>query len=252
MGDIQLYCLMPLLFAKGEGYPRFMRNVAWQDKELATGLASWTELRHDTILYAKQSSSWEGLLPWWPVVKGYVEPNPYLYARLAALARFMITGLQNKGLMLDEFRTKLEVLERFLLTFRDISIKELVGQPLTHSEYDLICHFGPCIEELVTFPKEIRNQIENEADDKMAVVADVHTDQLNNLCLEEGVGFPLNLYVIVAVEETVKVTEGSIFTYYEFPQPISDRLTDKAWQEIQTGSNPKPLPDWVGSFVDLD
>lgn len=246
-----LYCLMPLLFAKGEGYPQFMQNFAWQDKELATSLASWAELRHDTILYAKQSSSWESLPPQWLFAKGYVEPNPHLYARLAALARFMITGFRDNGLMLEEFQTKLEYFELLLLFLRDISIKELTNQPLTHSEYDLICHFGPCIEGLVTFSEEISGQIKNEADDKMAVVADVHTDQLNKLCLEEGVGFPLKLYVILAVEETVKVTEGSVFSYYEFPQPISDRLTDEAWQDIQTGSNPKPLPVWVGSFVDL-
>ena len=50
-----LYCLMAMLMPKGEGYPPFMRNAAWVDKDLFTALASWGELRHDTILYAKQS-----------------------------------------------------------------------------------------------------------------------------------------------------------------------------------------------------
>ena len=38
-----------------KGYPSFMRNEAWTDKSLNTSLGSWAELRHDTILYAKQS-----------------------------------------------------------------------------------------------------------------------------------------------------------------------------------------------------
>jgi len=50
-----LYALQPLLEEFGEGYPTFMQTQAWQDKELQTALASWAELRHDTILYAKQS-----------------------------------------------------------------------------------------------------------------------------------------------------------------------------------------------------
>jgi len=50
-----LYCLMPLLFEKGEGFPPFMQNLAWLRKDINTALGSWTELRHDTILYAKQS-----------------------------------------------------------------------------------------------------------------------------------------------------------------------------------------------------
>jgi hypothetical protein len=50
-----LYTLKPLLNEFGDGYPTFMQTEAWQKKELQTSLASWTELRHDTILYAKQS-----------------------------------------------------------------------------------------------------------------------------------------------------------------------------------------------------
>jgi len=50
-----LYCLMPLLEIKGEGYPPFVQTTAWQDKDLAAAFGSWAELRHDTMLFAKQS-----------------------------------------------------------------------------------------------------------------------------------------------------------------------------------------------------
>jgi hypothetical protein len=54
-----LYSLLPLLSDPGEGFPYFMQNEAWVDKQLSTALGSWAELRHDTILYAKQSYTTE-------------------------------------------------------------------------------------------------------------------------------------------------------------------------------------------------
>ena len=38
-----------------EGYPSFMRTTAWNDKSLMTAHGTWTELRYDSILYAKQA-----------------------------------------------------------------------------------------------------------------------------------------------------------------------------------------------------
>jgi len=84
-----LYSLRPLLAEKSEGYPAFMHSAAWEDKDLFTFLGSWAELRHDTILYAKQSYTLKATsiqVPPEPA-RGYVEPQPEVYARLAALAR---------------------------------------------------------------------------------------------------------------------------------------------------------------------
>jgi len=52
-----------------------MQNEAWTDKELNAALGSWAELRHDTILYAKQSVR-DGMPPSSYLRQGYVEPNP--------------------------------------------------------------------------------------------------------------------------------------------------------------------------------
>ena len=51
-----LYTFRPLLAPKApdSGYPSFMTNDAWTRKDLNTVLGSWTELKHDTLLYAKQ------------------------------------------------------------------------------------------------------------------------------------------------------------------------------------------------------
>jgi len=243
-----LYCLMPLLYKKGVGYPVFMQTTAWSDKELLTALASWAELRHDTILYAKQSVTPVGISPEAP--KSYVEPNPHLYARLASLVRYTREGLGSRDLLLEGFGDKLDLFETLLLFLRDISIKELENIPLSDSDYENIFCFGKVMQDLVSVVKDPQNPRERETDD-MAVVADVHTDHNTNQCLEEGVGYPLEIFVIVNEGGTIRITRGAIFSYYEFIQPTADRLSDEEWREMLTGDTPPSMPEWASSFMDI-
>ena len=57
------------------------RTEAWQRRMLNGQLASWAQLRHDTILYAKQSYT-GGAVCDFP--DAYVDPYPQFYARVAA------------------------------------------------------------------------------------------------------------------------------------------------------------------------
>jgi hypothetical protein len=91
-----LYTLDALIGEKGEGYPSFMHSKAWLHKELNTFLSSWTELKHDTILYAKQIYAEMGGGMAGVDDRGYVEPNPKLYARLAALVNMTREGLSTR------------------------------------------------------------------------------------------------------------------------------------------------------------
>ena len=243
-----LYSLMPMLFPKGAGYPTFMQNQAWSDKELFTALASWGELRHDTILYAKQSEGTIGHHPSAQFVAGYVEPNPFLYARLAALTDFIATGLASRDLYFAEFDWRYTDLSELLLNLKIISEKELTGQALSNDEQLLIVNIGSALENLVLFPDSLG--IETDVDEAMAVIADVHTNLDLGIVLEEGVGYPLNIYVIVEIGGELVITRGGIFSYYEFTWPADDRLTDEAWQTMQTGDDPQTLPVWTVSFTD--
>jgi len=243
-----LHTLRPLLEVKGEGYPFFMQSPAWLDKDLHTWLGSWTELRHDTILYAKQSYTVfaTSAMPESQPAQGYVEPQPEVYARLAALTAQMRAGLGERGLLNDEMAPKLAQMEELLLALKTISEKELRGERITDEEYDLIRFIGDTLEYLTTFSEEIEGEITSEADERMALVADVHTDLNTSQALEEGVGDACPIYVIVIVEKRKEIAMGGVFSYYEFKQPIGDRLTDEAWQALS------PLPDrpaWTGSFI---
>lgn len=64
-------------------FPQCMRTRAWAMKTLNTQLASWTELRHDTVLYVKQSYT-PGTSCSYPVA--YVEPVPAFWRQMGALA----------------------------------------------------------------------------------------------------------------------------------------------------------------------
>ncbi|MDZ7262307.1 MAG: DUF3160 domain-containing protein, partial [candidate division KSB1 bacterium] len=241
-----LYCLMPLLFPKGEGYPPFMQNLAWVDKELYAALASWAELRHDTILYAKSSVTM-GVHPESALLQGYVEPNPYFFARLAALTSYMLDGLSKQDLLFSEFDWRLRELEQLLLSLKTIAEKELTNHNLTGEEYELICNIGETIEKLVTTSGYGLEGPRYDSTDEMPVIADVHTDPVfTNCILEEGVGYPFNIFVICNVAGELVLTRGAGFSYYEFCQPIaSGRLTDEEWKVMLKSDSPPEPPLWV-------
>lgn len=245
-----LHSLRPLLSLKGEGYPAFMQNLSWTDKDLQTFLASWAELRHDTILYAKQSMTLgiTAIRERPELLRGYVEPQPEVYARLAALSRQMREGLAGRGLLNPEYEGKFARLESLLLALKDISLAELTSQPLTEEDYALIREIGETLEGLTTFsplPGE-GMEFETETDERMAIVADVHTDPNSGEVLEEGVGDAFPIYVLVPIEGHLTLAQGGVFSYHEFRYPMAGRLTDEAWQALE----PKPeRPAWTQNFI---
>jgi len=234
----------------GIGYPLFMQTKFWQDKELNTALASWTQLRHDTILYVKQSYTMAekgGMFQ--PPVVGYVEPMPEFYSRLLALTKMTNQGIEN--LLSPETSEKLDVsigldrLAEILERLKAISIKELENQPLDDGEYNFIENFGSISENLI---ETISGGNADPSVYKTVLVADVHTDGNTKKVLEEGVGYLKTMIVAYQHPEGhILLGVGPVFSYYEFKQPMDDRLTDEAWREI-LDSNPPPEPEWIKTF----
>ncbi len=250
-----LHSFRPLLEERGEGYPTFMRNQAWVDKELNTALGSWAELRHDTILYGKQSGAEMGGAPW-IAVKGYVEPYPEVYARLAYLTYLSRTGLQQRGILPEKLADKYEDLEDLLLFLKSCSEKLLTNQALSDEEYERIQAYGGELERLMLSVVESTGEygatrwfeITNEADRYMACIADIHTSF--HEVLEEAVGYAYPIYVVVPNPDGgLQVARGGVFSYYEFEWPAADRLTDEKWIEmLNTGEEPD-RPEWTSSFI---
>jgi len=246
-----LYVLKSLWNEFGYGYPTFMQTEAWQEKELNTALASWTELRHDTLLYVKQSYTMAelgGIFEPPPVV-GYVEPVPEFYARLLALTKMTNQGF--KSLIPQEELEKLMIeagLDRFteiLSKLLDISKKELENKPLNDNEYNFIENFGSISEGLIGTVSG--GEVDPEVF-KTVLVADVHTDGNTEKVLEEGVGYIKTAVIAYKLPEGhILLGVGPTFSYYEFKQPMENRLTDEEWRKI-LDSNPPPESEWIKTF----
>ncbi len=245
-----LYCLMPMLAPKGEGFPFFMQTPAWADKELACALGSWAELRHDTILYAKPS-----VTPLGGMGSGYrqayVEPNPWAFARLASLVQLHKEGLDGLGLLTPDIRERFDHLHAALVTFQGMAEKELTNRPLTIEEIRMARGIGPLLEDLLEWMDPLSEPPPAEPsffDPLLPVIADVHTDLNTKQCLEVGVGEAMNLFVLVPTGEVpneLAVSCGAAYAYYEFPWPISNRLTDEAWRDL-----PRPAPpEWTTRYA---
>ncbi|HHY74689.1 MAG TPA: DUF3160 domain-containing protein [Bacillus bacterium] len=245
-----LYTLNSLLDEKGEGYPSFMQNRNWQRKDLNTFVSSWTELKHDTLLYTKQVYAEMGGGGEDVDDRGYVEPNPVLFARLAALVDMTREGLASRNLLDERDRESLDRMEQLALSLKTIAEKELSNTPLSDEEYDLIRSYGGQLEHFwlealrdvgVDHPSLIG---ENPA----ALVADVATDP-NGQVLQEATGHIFEIYAVVPVDGRLRIASGGVYSHYEFPWPLADRLTDKKWHEmLDTGEVP-PLSGWTKNYI---
>ena len=250
-----LYAFKPLIAPKGEAYPAFMQNQAWTRKDLHTALGSWAELKHDTLLYAKQVYAEMGGGPPPLPPKGYVEPQPQVYARLLALTRMTLEGLGDRNLLADRDRESLLRLENLLSFLKDVAEKELAGQPLDQEAYERIRYYGGELEFLTLAAADLEGESHQSIleQEEAAVIADVATglDPITGegAVLEEGVGRVFEIYVAVEIEGTIQIVKGGVFSYYEFPWPQGDRLTDEQWREMLETDQAPEQPGWTGSFI---
>jgi hypothetical protein len=111
-----------------------MRTRAWAMKDTNTQLASWTQLRHDTILYTKQSY---GIMSACDYPSGYVDPRPVFWEKFTRMSYSTAKLLRSLNIpdytkrhyarFYDQFGNTLEKL-------RGIAEKELNQEPMSVEE----------------------------------------------------------------------------------------------------------------------
>jgi hypothetical protein len=83
------------------------------------------------------------------------------------------------------------------------------------------------------------------------LVADVATGLASDgslSALEEAIGQPTIIYVVLP-GQPMRIATGAVYSYYEFPVPVSGRMTDEQWQSmVEAGTNPL-APDWTKLFI---
>lgn len=259
-----LNTLRPLLAEKEEGWPQFMQNEAWTRKNLNSFLGSWTELKHDTVLYAKQVyAEMGGAGMEERDDRGYVEPEPVLYSRLAGLSTATAEGLRHYGVLRDADAENLARMAELARQLMVISEKELRDELLSDEEYDLIRGFGGQLEHF--WYDALADESGDGAtitglDHPAAIVTDVATDPDGGRVLEVGAGKVNEIFVIVSVDGVLRLARGGVFSFYEFAQPLDQRLTDEEWRKMlgiyrfdENGnfddqSVEVPRPGWTSSF----
>jgi len=240
-----LYTLRALLDEVPEGYPNFMRTQAWQRRQLHSALASWTQLRHDTILYAKQSSGVGrgGGAPALPP-PGYIEPLPALWGRLLSLTRMTSRGLDDLNVLTPEARERFAQIEELIQNALDIVRKQLTNQQLSSEDNEFIKTLPTTLQSIITGTDDLAR--------RTSLVADVHTCSSDAQVVEEATG-RVDLIIVVCSnpDGSIFLAAGPVLSYYEFKHPMSDRLTDEAWRELLDSPEKPDRPKWYLPLMDI-
>jgi Protein of unknown function (DUF3160) len=249
--DIWLSALSKLDDVPGGELPQVMRGRPWQRKQLQTQLASWAELRHDTILYAKQSYTM-GIICEYPT--GFVEPYPEVYARVATLAEEMGRRLDALGSATPRVATFLTEFAGIVRKLEALARKELAAEAFSKDERAWVksaiqakTEGGGCGPPRVIYtgwyPKLLYG---GRPELWEPTIADVHTDPNSGRVLEVGVGDANFVVVAVDNRDDRAAYVGPVYSYYEFPSTV--RLTDEAWRAQLGGQQEVERPEWTRAW----
>jgi len=262
-----------------ENLPLFMQTAAWWQKTMNTQLASWAELRHDFLLYAKQPYT-HSLVCSYP--HGYVEPIPQFYGNIQSFFFKLIEMLNSeacKNVSSSYIRNLAKHWIETMETLKQLSDKILYGLEFSEEENDFICstlrysppcdgsefapglgwyanlYYGFSESDLYIYTHD-EDYKGNESD--KFIVADVHTiptDSTGGLVgwvLHAGTG-KINLAVITAptVDGGSRAYVGPVFSYYEFLSDNFKRLTNEEWREMN-GETPAYRPDFTNLYLAKD
>lgn len=241
--------------------PAVASTEAWARRLLQTQLASWAELRHDTLLYAKQSYTG---VPACEFPDAYVEPMPAVWQALstfgkrgAALAQSL--GLAEKGL--PSVASYFDSLASTTAMLKDMADRQIAGEPFTADQMTFINQ----AVELKTV-SVVCTQVQRPAgwypqlffapetaSERDTLVADVHTqpgDEAGNIVgkvLHVGTGFPRLMVTTFETCSGPRAYAGVVSSYLEQVTTNFDRLNDQRWSSGLDSAPPPP----IGWMTDL-
>jgi Protein of unknown function (DUF3160) len=246
VNDAWLAALQPLFAPHGKAFPDYMRTDAWAAKDLQTGLGSYTELKHDTILFAKQLEAEAGGEVSKANPRNWVEPDPVAFERLAAAADLLQQGLGARGLLSGEASGLLSTeidLFRFL---GRVAGEELAGAPLAAADNERLRGIGDELSAIWWRTSE-RAHPNPSIPDQSALVADIASSPKG--VVELATGDVDTIYVLVPGDGgTFELARGGVYSYYEFLSPPGERLDDAAWRALLERKPPPARPAWESVF----
>jgi len=242
------------------GLPSVTGTEAWARRLLGTQLASWAELRHDTLLYAKQSTT---SYPACEFPDAYVEPASALWAALAALGTrgsALATSLGLSDLGLSTVATYFASLTTTMTMLKDMADRQQTGQAYTA---DQMAFINQAVEmkslnvvcSTVQVPAGWYPLLFFQNDDAQyqnTIVADVHTQPADaegnpvGKILHVGTSYPRLMVTTFETCSGPRAYVGVVSSYLEQTTDNFNRLTDATW--TSNLSTVKPVP-WLDSLV---
>lgn len=245
---------------RDERFPAAMRTDAWRDKTAHTQLASWAQLRHDTLLYAKQSYT-GGVACEHPT--GFVEPYPAFFTALEDLARVAGQTLTNVAFPQPWVEQRLvgffDNWEVLMGRLAGLAQKQLDGISFNAEEISFlkstIMAEAGCGEPVYSgwYPS-LYFMGSDVVGEWKPTIADVHTNP--NTGPLPG---PNVLHVATAHVNTMILTAescegptafvGPVLTYYEVDPEQILRYSDQDWENMLGSDEIPPRPSWTSSYL---
>ncbi|HXS18239.1 MAG TPA: DUF3160 domain-containing protein [Polyangiaceae bacterium] len=227
-----------------EGLPTVAQSEAWGRRLLSTQLASWAQLRHNNVLYVKQSYTSDALCEY---PDAYVDPYPAFFldvVKLAERGQALVQQLAIDGDFGDQISQYFARVAEINTTLADMARLQRAGEPhsaqhlafinqavttnincdgtvLGHSGWYADLHFDPL-----------------QAVERDPVITDVHTDIGGALpvarepsVMHVGTGDPRLMVVTVNSCSGPRAYAGVVSSFHEFFEPGFTRLTDEEWKD---------------------
>ena len=224
--------------------PSFMHTTLWEREKLNTMMASWAELRHDNILYAKETyipSPWnEGY--------GMVEPYPTFYKRLKGMCEQVVNAIEESKIDLPLHKNRFERIAGWSERFGEYATKIINGKQLMPDEQTDIKNWG--LGLLGYFSADWNGEEGCVEEDAPELIADVATSSMTQQVLHEAVGKLNPIIVIYQQPEDKKILAavGYVMSYYEIIEEGWNRLNDDEWKQ-RLIDNPPERPFWTGGYI---
>ncbi len=251
----------------GAGLPTVAGTEAWGRRLLNTQLASWSELRHDTLLYAKQSYTAVATICDYP--DAYVEPYPAFWARLVAFAehgRTLVNDLalagaappDSVGAYFDRLAEIATILGQMAERQRSGASHDpehiaFINQAVTLHYAGGGCGGGADAESASGWYAELFfSPTDAVAFDPN--IADVHTQPANEVGAEVGrilhVGTGMPRVMVVTAENCSgpRAYVGLVSSYFERITDNWQRMTDEEWSQELLQETPADVP-WMTDLV---
>jgi hypothetical protein len=243
------------------GLPPVAQTEAWGRRLLNTQLASWAQLRHDTILYAKQSYT-GGVSCEFP--DAYVDPYPAFFAAIEKLAAkgSSVAGSMPAGAntLAGRVQSYFQNLGRVAGILREMAENQRTGMP--HKPEHIAF-----INQAVTLlrgcggPAGIRPGwyadlffIPDGAAEFSPTIADVHTqptDEVGNPVghvFHVGTGYARLMVMTAPTCAGPRAYAGVVSSYHERVTENLQRLTDQDWAREFGNNIPADVP-WMNDLI---